>query len=156
MIIEGAGADINVDPVLHAACSLDLQKFCRDIPPGETSRQVVRNEKDPLSDLFFRGKKSGSDQDLFLDEGKKTDSDLDFLSGEGKKTRSFRRGSKKTGSDLEFFLEEGKINSFFQAWEQKTDFDFFQGRAKCLAAWRRLQESAASPWSQSAGSLFLK
>ena len=35
LIIEGAGADINVDPVLHAACSLDLQKFCRDIPPGE-------------------------------------------------------------------------------------------------------------------------
>jgi len=35
LIIEGAGADINVDPVLHAACSLDLQKFCRDIPQGE-------------------------------------------------------------------------------------------------------------------------
>ena len=35
LIIEGAGADINVDPVLHAACSLDLQKFCRDIPPGK-------------------------------------------------------------------------------------------------------------------------
>ena len=34
LIIEGAGADINVDPVLHAACSLDLQKFCRDIPQG--------------------------------------------------------------------------------------------------------------------------
>ena len=34
LIIEGAGADINVDPVLHAACSLDLQKFCRDIPKG--------------------------------------------------------------------------------------------------------------------------
>ena len=65
LIIEGAGADINVDPVLHAACSLDLQKFCRDIPPGETSRQVVRNEKDPRSDRFFRGKKSGSDLDFF-------------------------------------------------------------------------------------------
>ena len=35
LIIEGAGADINVDPFLHAACSLDLQKFCRDIPQGE-------------------------------------------------------------------------------------------------------------------------
>ena len=34
LIIEGAGADINMDPVLHAACSLDLQKFCRDIPKG--------------------------------------------------------------------------------------------------------------------------
>ena len=81
-----------------------------------------------------------------------------------------------------FLFGGGQKNSFLQAWEQKTWFWswiifgggqkklvlsgvgaknlfwswFFQGRAKCLAAWRRLQESAASPWSQSAGSLFLR
>jgi len=34
-IIEGTGADIHTDPVLHAACAIDLRKFCRDIPQGE-------------------------------------------------------------------------------------------------------------------------
>jgi len=34
-IIEGAGADIHADPVLHSACAVDLRKFCRDIPQGE-------------------------------------------------------------------------------------------------------------------------
>jgi len=35
LIIEGASADIHVDPVLHSACSLDLKKFCRDIRQGQ-------------------------------------------------------------------------------------------------------------------------
>jgi len=34
-VIEGTGADIHADPVLHAACAVDLRKFCRDIPGGE-------------------------------------------------------------------------------------------------------------------------
>jgi len=34
-IIEGTGADIHADPVLHTACAVDLRKFCRDIPQGE-------------------------------------------------------------------------------------------------------------------------
>jgi len=34
-VIEGTGADIHADPVLHAACAVDLRKFCRDIPTGE-------------------------------------------------------------------------------------------------------------------------
>eukprot|EP00092_Neocalanus_flemingeri_P071922 GFUD01088424.1.p1 GENE.GFUD01088424.1~~GFUD01088424.1.p1 ORF type:complete len:1134 (-),score=335.63 GFUD01088424.1:2263-5664(-) len=34
-IIEGTGADIHADPVLHNACAVDLRKFCRDVPQGE-------------------------------------------------------------------------------------------------------------------------
>jgi len=34
-VIEGTGADIHTDPILHAACAVDLRKFCRDIPQGE-------------------------------------------------------------------------------------------------------------------------
>eukprot|EP00090_Calanus_glacialis_P000340 TRINITY_DN10209_c0_g1_i1.p1 TRINITY_DN10209_c0_g1~~TRINITY_DN10209_c0_g1_i1.p1 ORF type:complete len:1124 (-),score=372.79 TRINITY_DN10209_c0_g1_i1:391-3762(-) len=34
-VIEGTGADIHADPVLHTACAVDLRKFCRDIPTGE-------------------------------------------------------------------------------------------------------------------------
>ena len=71
-------------------------------------------------------------------------------------SRSFFRRGQKNWFWSWFPFGGGQKNSFFQAWEQKTDSDFFQGRAKCLAAWRRLQESAASPWSQSAGSLFLR
>jgi len=35
LVIEGAGADISVDPMLHRACSLDLAKFCREVPLGQ-------------------------------------------------------------------------------------------------------------------------
>ena len=34
-MIEEASVDIQVDPVLHKACAIDLVKFCRDIPRGE-------------------------------------------------------------------------------------------------------------------------
>ncbi|XP_067007577.1 Golgi apparatus protein 1 [Anabrus simplex] len=33
-IIEEAKADIHVDPLLHEACSIDLSKYCSDIPQG--------------------------------------------------------------------------------------------------------------------------
>ncbi|KAI5736967.1 hypothetical protein M8J76_008902 [Diaphorina citri] len=39
-LIEEGRADINVDPLLHAACSLDLTKYCADVAPGN-GRQLM-------------------------------------------------------------------------------------------------------------------
>ena len=39
-LIEFSNADIHTDPVLHDACSLDLSKFCREVPQGN-SQQVT-------------------------------------------------------------------------------------------------------------------
>lgn len=33
-LIEEAKADIHVDPLLHKACVLDIQKYCVDVPQG--------------------------------------------------------------------------------------------------------------------------
>lgn len=28
--------DIHLDPILHEACATDVQRLCRDIPPGQS------------------------------------------------------------------------------------------------------------------------
>jgi Golgi apparatus protein 1 len=37
-LIEFTNADIHTDPVLHDACSLDLSKFCREVPQGNSQQ----------------------------------------------------------------------------------------------------------------------
>ena len=37
-LIEFTNADIHTDPVLHEACSLDLSKFCREVPQGNSQQ----------------------------------------------------------------------------------------------------------------------
>lgn len=37
-LIEEAKADIHVDPLLHKACSVDLNKFCFDVEQGAGRR----------------------------------------------------------------------------------------------------------------------
>ena len=34
-IVEAEALDINIDPIMHEACAVDLAKFCRDIGPGD-------------------------------------------------------------------------------------------------------------------------
>lgn len=40
-MITESEADIHVDPVLQTACSLDLLRFCRDVPQGNGRRKLV-------------------------------------------------------------------------------------------------------------------
>jgi len=37
-MIEYTNADIHTDPVLHDACFLDLSKFCREVPQGNSQQ----------------------------------------------------------------------------------------------------------------------
>jgi Golgi apparatus protein 1 len=37
-LIEFTNADIHTDPVLHEACFLDLSKFCREVPQGNSQQ----------------------------------------------------------------------------------------------------------------------
>lgn len=38
--------DIHLDPVLHEACATDIQRYCRDVPPGHSRSELI-------SQIFF-------------------------------------------------------------------------------------------------------
>lgn len=38
-LIEEAKADIHIDPLLQKACSVDIVKYCSDIPQGNGRRK---------------------------------------------------------------------------------------------------------------------
>ena len=45
-VTQEALVDIHLDPSLHEACSLDIQRICRDVPPGQ-SRSKFRFSETP-------------------------------------------------------------------------------------------------------------
>ncbi|XP_015515645.1 Golgi apparatus protein 1 [Neodiprion lecontei] len=58
-LIEQAKADINVDPLLQKACSIDVSKFCSDIPQGAGRhilclQNVLNDEKISLQPDCFK------------------------------------------------------------------------------------------------------
>ena len=40
-ILAESRADIQVDPLLHRACAMDLKHYCADIPLGEGRRKFI-------------------------------------------------------------------------------------------------------------------
>ena len=42
-MIEAAKADIQVDPLLHQACGVDVSKFCRGITQGAGRRKYTQH-----------------------------------------------------------------------------------------------------------------
>ena len=50
-LIEFSNADIHTDPVLHDACSLDLSKFCREVPQGNSQQVTILGCQGVCGDL---------------------------------------------------------------------------------------------------------
>lgn len=44
-LIEVARADINVDPLLQKACTVDVAKYCSDVAQGNGKREIHKASK---------------------------------------------------------------------------------------------------------------